>query len=343
MSEEINQLDETKNSVERLVSYDTKGLARDTELGQTFSFERAISPASKVIGVFKRIPLANLSELPNTQLKTLQSSADAFYNVLDKVHEFDPADPAQTTAQRDEIINSIREQHQTVFTKIFPLISYLTVRSTDFSGLEQEARAAVQQAKDEANLAKEEVASLAEQAEASMETIRRTAAEQGVSQQAIHFKTEADKHDAAAKRWAQNTVWVALALGAYSILSIFLHKWDWLTPTNTYEAIQLGLSKAFIFGAISFMLILSSRNFLAHKHNAVVSRHRQNALMTFKALVDAAKIDEKQDIVLTHAAESIFSGRETSFARGGPNNANSSGAVIQMLPRTLSASATPEG
>ena len=48
-------------------------------------------------------------------------------------------------------------------------------------------------------------------------------------------------------------------------------------------------SKVLFFGMVVYALYFSAKNFLSHKHNQVVNTHRQNALMTFQVLVDAAK------------------------------------------------------
>ena len=121
-------------------------------------------------------------------------------------------------------------------------------------------------------------------------------------------------------------------------MTLFLHRIPYVRPYGTYEVVQFGISKILIFGVLSYGLILSSRNYLAHKHNVVVNRHRQDALQTFKTLVDAAKIDEKQDIVLTHAAEAIYSGRDTGFTKSQQQAPSGAAAVVQMIPRALNSS-----
>jgi hypothetical protein len=336
--EEISIIESTRQSLKRLAEYDVSSLSRKEELGKTFSFDTAIEPATRVIGIFKQIPTHLLKDLPDNELVIIQEFSDSFFHLLNQIHEFDPQHPNMNTSQRDAIVTNIENHYQHVFTKLFPYISYLSVRMSDFTALEIDARAAVQQAKDEANAAKDEVSEYATQAEEALQTIRSVAAEQGVSQQAIHFQTEATNHDKEAKKWAKYTVWISIGLGIFAILSIFIHKWPFLAPKDSFEMIQLGISKVLIFGVIGFMLVLSARNFMAHKHNAVVNRHRKNALVTFKALVEAATADGKQDIILTHAADCIFSGRDTAFSKSLPQSANSAGTILQMLPRAASSS-----
>jgi hypothetical protein len=172
-------------------------------------------------------------------------------------------------------------------------------------------------------------------AERILEDIRKTAAEQGVSQQASYFKAESVEHDQNADAWRKATIRLAIASGIFAALSTFFHKIPFLTPQTTYDAVQLGISKVLVFAVLAYMLFLSARNFLSHKHNAIINKHRQNALLTFKALADAAGGEEKRDIVLTYAAACIFAPQETGYSKGGsqsdlPTN------IIQAIPKIAS-------
>lgn len=79
-------------------------------------------------------------------------------------------------------------------------------------------------------------------------------------------------------------------------------------PINTGLSIQLAISKLIVFSILYFALIWGSRNYRAHRHNAVVNQHRQNALSTFQAFVDSAEDDKAtKDAVLLRSTETIFS------------------------------------
>jgi len=98
---------------------------------------------------------------------------------------------------------------------------------------------------------------------------------------------------------------------------LFFKIWPLFLPLDsrahnpTYDTIQLAVSKVLVFGVLSFMLYLAARNYLSHKHNAIINRHRQQALQTYQALVDAAAGSGQSDIILTHAASGIF--RTTTY------------------------------
>jgi hypothetical protein len=85
------------------------------------------------------------------------------------------------------------------------------------------------------------------------------------------------------------------------------------------------------------MLLLCARNFLSHKHNAIVNRHRQNALLTFNALVKAAGSEDRSDVILTYAAACIFSPQETGYTKAGASSQSELPLnIIQAIPKLAS-------
>ena len=52
---------------------------------------------------------------------------------------------------------------------------------------------------------------------------------------------------------------------------------------------------------------------MASQHNYVINKHKQNALQTFLALVNSTTHEGKKDIILTYAADCIYSHQETGF------------------------------
>ena len=136
---------------------------------------------------------------------------------------------------------------------------------------------------------------------------------------------------------AQKTVRLAWMLGIYGVASFFIAKVPLLEPSDTYQSIQLGVSKILIFAVISFMLYLSARSYLSHKHNAIVNRHRQNSLLTYRALVDAAGSSENREVILTHAAACIYGPQPTGYSQDG-REAPKVSSVVEVFGKPLTGS-----
>ncbi|UPT96298.1 hypothetical protein J4G48_0046020 [Bradyrhizobium barranii subsp. apii] len=316
-----------RGSLIRVQQFDVSQLPRREDLGREWSFEAAVAPAERAIALFQLVPEHVVPLLPPSARNQLRAAADTVYSLFEQIRNFSAQTP-NATAERQGLINSLRDNYETWFNQIQPSLVFSTSIQRDFSRLENEARAAAQSAKDEAARLTAALAEHSKEAERVLEDVRRVAAEQGVGFQAAYFKSEAEKHDAAARTWR---VWITLAAALVAVVaaaSLFVSKVDLLKPQDAYEAIQLLAAKLVIFTTAGYLVVLCARNFLAHTHNAIVNRHRQNALLTFQALVDAAKGEDKKDIVLTQAAACMFAPQETGFTKHQPEGGPS---IIQML------------
>ena len=269
-NEKENQARESaKVSLVRMQEFDVSNLPREAELGKSYSFSAAVEPASRLVELFKRLSPEALNDFGKNQLVQLQQQADGTFNLLNSVLQFDPKQGNAHDIQQS-IIQNIANTYQGVFDVLHPLMAYSLHKSADFQRLDSEARATLQKIKDDASGITENLNQHKIDAERALEAIRTVAAEQGVTQQAIHFKAEADKNEEDAETWRNRTMNMAWLLGVYAVISIFVHTIPWLIPTNIFETVQLAVSKMLIFAVISFVLYLSARNFLSHKHNAVV-------------------------------------------------------------------------
>lgn len=317
---------ESTESVRRMQDFNPEEVARVEELGRELNFKEAVPRVARIVDLFKQVSLDVLPEFSATRLSTLKQTGDAEFNRLQQILTFSPAtgNPKQT---RDTFLQQLEDGYDAVYEQLWPAIAYSVRRVTDFSKFEREARAALQAVSDRTAQINTEIDERKKEAEAALDAIRTVAAEQGVSQQAIHFKTEADQHSEDAKVWLRRTVSLTILLGVYAVAALVFAKVSWLHPDTAYEAVQLAVGKILVFVTIASAVVLAARNFLAHRHNAIVNRHRQNSLATYKALVEAAGDQANRDIVLAKAAESIFGAQGTGFSK----SEASDGAALSLI------------
>lgn len=145
--------------------------------------------------------------------------------------------------------------------------------------------------------------------------LRSTSAELGVSKHATFFEKEASGHESHARSWLWATIFSITALVAFALYTLFLYKDKDLAPSTITEMLQLNIGKIMIFAAGMFLAVHCARMYSAHRHNFVINRHRQNALSTYTALVQAASDVSNRDIVLVKAAESIFDLQPTGYSK----------------------------
>ena len=318
-------------SLRRIQEFDPNTLVRRDDLGAAFEFSSAVGPAQRLISLFSRLPVSGLEVFASNELVAIQNVADSVYHSFEQILGFDPQ-TADSATKREALISGLVSQYQSVFSQLHPLIAFSVARTANFLELAEEGRATVQSIQDQVDALLTEIARKGGEADTVLDEIRRVSAERGVSQEAFHFSKQADTHKTEADIWRKYTVRMSIALGVYSFATIFLHRIPWLSPVNQIETAQFVVSKVLIFGVLAYMLGLCAKNFLSHKHNELVNRHRQNALMTYKSLVNASATPESRDIVLQQAATAIYQLHDTGYVKSGDQSSRTN--LLEVIPRT---------
>ena len=326
-------LESTREALDRVQQFDVTSLIREDDLGKQMSFSEAVAPAEALVNIFKRIPLTALDDFSDTQLDVIRNQANADFNVFKQILDFN-AQTSDASTNRTAILNTLKTRRDQLFDQLWQYVAYGVARITDTSLLETQARATIQTIKDESAKLTEQLNSAKTDADSALAAIRAVASEQGVSQQASYFKQEAEEQEKLADRWLGFTYKFATAVGVFAVLSLILHKLEWIKPTGNAEMFQLITSKFLIFAVLGYLLLMASKNYTTHKHNAVVNRHRQNALLTYRALVEASADKGTEDIVLAHAASCIFSPQETGFAHGKGEASSGPKSVLELMTKS---------
>lgn len=333
--DETTPLAKATVSLLRMQEFDVNKLPRVEHLGAALNFKEAIKPAKRLISLYRRLSTTALEDFPDAILKQINSHCDADYQKFTQIIDFELSDHQSPSTVRDTYIQQISDAYDPAFNKLSPYISYSLHRSADFQRLDTDARSTFQQIKDQAGSIEGDLKQQKEDAENILKDIRETAAEQGVTQQAIYFQTESTDHNTDAAKWEKRTIGVAITLGLFAVASIFLHKWQWLAPTNSYETAQFITSKLLIFAVLTYLLILSAKNYLNHKHNSIVNKHRQNALMTYKAMVDATDDPGSREAILIQAAGCIFNPQSTGYTASSDTPAVSGKSMVEILSKPV--------
>ena len=97
-------------------------------------------------------------------------------------------------------------------------------------------------------------------------------------------------------------------------------------------ALQSLFIKGFLLSPIYLWLNRSIKNYTAQKHLEVVNTHRQKALETFDAFVDAAEGNrETRDAVLLAATEAIFDANQSGYLSAKASSSDSRSPVQQVI------------
>ena len=328
---------EAEESLVRMQKVDVSTLPREKELGSEVNFLGAVEPAQRLVDLYKRLSATALDDLSQQGLQQVKDRANADYALLKQALDFKLASQSNPQGTRDSIVQQLIAAYDPSFQTLHPYIAYSLHRSADFQRLDADARATMQSISDRAGKVEAQLQEHEKEAQRVLSEIRAVAAEEGVTQQSTHFRAEADRHESAAEEWRKRTTNIAIGLGVYAALSVFLHKVPFLVPTSNYDAVQLAVSKVLVFSVLAYMLFLSARNFLNHKHNAIVNRHRQNALMTHRALIEAASDPGIREAIMVQAAGCVFSPQATGYTSGASATENQNPkSVVELLTRSAS-------
>ena len=326
---------EAESSLGRLQRFDVNQLPRESELGTELNFRTAVEPAERLVSLYKRLALTALDDLPVAALQQIRDRANSDYSYLKQVLDFKVATQSNPQQTRDSLVAQITQIYEQSFQVLHPYIAYSLHRSADFQRLDSDARATMQAIADRAKNLEAQLQQHESEAKRVLDEVRKVAAEEGVTQQSIHFKNEAERHEAEAAAWQAKTAKLGWGLGAYAAISILLHKIPFLAPVNSFETVQLAVSKVLVFSVLAYMLFLAARNFLGHKHNSIVNRHRQNALMTHKALIEGASDSGVRDAIMVQAAGCIFSPQGTGYTPDSSVDSPGARPVVELLSKSM--------
>lgn len=314
--------------IQHLRAFDPASIARKDDLGKQLAFTDAVPVAEGIVRLFRQTSDEVLQESPEHLRVVAQNHANTCWNTIKTILTFSADQTGNVAADRLSLIEQLKQQYTQAFTDLAPVLAYAANRERDASEIEAQVQAVLADAQG----ALDHIGEIRGQSETVLEEVRKLAAKAGVATQATYFDDQATAYAAAADKWQTQTYWMAGALGSFALLTWGLgYLMD--PPSDPYQAVQLGVSKVLIFSTLAFVLFLSARTLMAHRHNEVVNRHRNNALKTFNALADAATSEQTREVVLTHASACIYAPQESGFTKPGAGQTGPS--LVEVLPRIL--------
>lgn len=322
-----------KDALREIRDFDVNSLARIEELGTRSNFSEVVQYALKVQEYYGRLSYEVVDTLPDAEADTIIGLAEESYRKWDNIIQFDP--DSGSGVGREGLIEEVKQDYNSIFSSLLPLTNYCSSVLVDVQQLETIWRKKIEEfdATNEAHISR--MGESETRVSEMVENIRVASAEVGVSQQAIYYKDEGDYHNNWAWIWSGITLFSIIVLVSYC--GMLLLKPDWFAPNGDdirYD-IQFIVGKVLLFGVLSYVVYLSARNFLSHRHNAIVNRQRQNALLTFEALVQASGNEESRDIILNHAAACIFSPQSTGYTKSDGQLSNVDPSVVGLISKIV--------
>jgi hypothetical protein len=135
----------------------------------------------------------------------------------------------------------------------------------------------------------------------------------GVSKYERVFGDEANSHATAARWWLAATI--LLAAGTVSFAwGLYQSSWHLAATLTPTQSLHLAIGKIVILSILISAILWSGRGYRSNRHNAVINKHRQNALRTFDTFVKSATDEQTKSAVLLQTTHCIFSPQNSGYA-----------------------------
>lgn len=318
---------ETFDHLQRLVDFNCANLSRKDDIGSELAFDEIIPVAKDAIELLRVFDQQDVMELPAPIFNPLKSYVDQFTAAINQVGRFTTT-MHNAGQERSNILSYFVALRDGMYRDLLSTVSWLKLRKSDLRTLDERANSTLKEFRDDLRDAKEKIVAAQKEAIEIVANVKETAGLSALAIQAQVFEEEAGDHNAAAKVWAWSAMASMVLLVGYAYISYAYFK---IPKDDASLAAQLIFSKALIGGVLVYALVLSSRNFMFNKHNAVINKHRHNSLVVSQTLIGAANAPDNREALLVQAAAAIFAPQDTGFAKTSADN--SSIKLIEVAPK----------
>jgi hypothetical protein len=308
--EQMQQVIEKLNtSLNKLWTIHPEDLARESDLGKALSFQPALPYIHRMIQLFKGLQGHDLTRVSYSTLIQIQSQAEAAAALLKRIEEFSPVKSGNASGERLQLINEIRDNYDSYYNNMVPTLAFLSSSKQ----IEEPSRAEQADLLRALRETRQQAAESLKQLNSIVTAAREASATTGVSEQSACFRNQANLHKRAAWTWllSGGVLAAGSALFAWLALSTIPQPGP---SVSTAQYIHFALPRVLVLSLLFYVLFWSAKNYVSHRHNEVVNRHRQNALQTFETFVHATKDDAIKDAVLIRATQAIFTPQPTGYA-----------------------------
>lgn len=294
-----------ETDTERFLRLDLESQLNFAELRPQFEFLRSLCARLDSLD-FSVLPAAILAEAVTAfdRLETL-AQALATFSVVKATEAGRPVTDARNAAAaafRDKFPAHLKQLTSALaFAQLLAEHSWAEKRRETTAILEERLTKAVTNAQEMTDRLKQ------------LEELAQAAAQKaGITRHAVYFHDEAENHEKSAGAWLSRTAWLAGGIMLLTIVNLGM-AFGISAPERASDATYLLIAKLLVFSTLVSATLWCARVYRAHKHNAVVNRHRQHALSSFESFASSTADPEVKNVVLLQATQSIFAPQHSGF------------------------------
>lgn len=271
--------------------------------GPALKVEKIRAQVSEFQSMLKLISRDALECLPDFEFNELRGAIGSISKYLDQLHKMQISD-AEAPAQKSGpfvayfALGRVTESNQN-YVYFRPIIWRIIVSSISLLNF-KESHGSTSEKIEQINKNFSEAKEVKEKIDKLFTTAQDELTERGVSKHAKIFSAQADKHQTNTIIWG--VLAALLSIGdAVLIVSLF-------SQIKNYQEneIEFGVLSLLLISLLSFVLVISLRNFFSEKHNQAVNRHKANCLDSYNTFIGTAS-DSAKDVILQYVTQTIFS------------------------------------
>lgn len=306
----IDAIRAASEAIEFVNSIEPSSLIRRDELGE-LDFSSIQNDLIAIKKNYQLIRTSSLEQFPNSYISIIIERRNHLSEILERIRGFNVSIAGAPQIHND-INNQIRSLLDQSSEQFAPIIGFSHAIANDISSIQSQFQVLQTELDSEVRSARQS----SQEIEAILGRARELSAEQGISRESKHFQNIADDHEIKANKWLT----ISVLMSSFTIIVAgfltFTYKIPQLSPRNNFESAQLISGKILFMSLLVYLVVIFFRNYNSHRHNAIVNRHRQNSLLTYHSFVHASPSNESREIILNHAASSVFSPQDTGLLRG---------------------------
>tara|TARA_Y100000310_G_C20570640_1_gene757825 strand:+ start:241 stop:1212 length:972 start_codon:yes stop_codon:yes gene_type:complete len=276
------------------------------------SFEDGKSELQSMKNFFTTLEDLNVDNFyPDAELQTVKKQYDKFLELVNQLSNFDYHRTDTNIAQeRQNLLNSITHQYGHIFNIEKMMLPYLYAKNHKYDEIFKKINESYQGIREQ----EKNINKVAKDSQEALDSIKTTTGDAVSLYYSKVFAIQASEHDGKAQPW----FWSAVISGV--VLLLVLIGWLYfalsgkIKTDDWYNMMPILISKGLIISVLYLALHQCIKNYKTHRHLYILNKHRDNALKTFEAFVNASSKDKDvRDTLLTIAAKSIYNINKTGY------------------------------
>lgn len=328
---EHKQLEKVKECLRWFETFDPESIAHVGTYGTKSNkiYTKGVPLAAKLRAFYCTIPNRVAERLHQDALEQLFQHLTQDRAKLEKAINFKEDGNTRFIETEDTTIQQIEVSYSSASMNLSAKLVFAVVMDLDIQkelGLVQE----------QTKLIPAELSKIKTEVEPLITVMRKVTGDAAVGHQAEHFLKESQKQNLVANWWSAGVLILAVSILITAIAFIPGDPTADQAEEKTSYTIRHSISKIVLFSILFSTLYICVKNMSACRHNAVVNKHRYNALSTYEAIVAADKDEKSRSVILAYAAGCIFSPQPTGYSGADAMDTFQAGAILDLVNKIKS-------